>query len=216
MLFVIVLMTLAPTMTMSCTAPAPGGAGPGTPGGKDAAAQVLGPADGAVTEFLDAKIIPDRGPLNYDLPPRVIPPSAPDVQAINTRACGYLKMGPFAPVTPSPDYSYMAPPIKNDQQAYRLTIPAQKVGHVTFVAPTAGEYVIFTSTSVSISLSTLDGLFITDTAQSSVIPECSEVKLRRSYLLRAETHVIRFGPQNVANVDVVVTDGIPGARPVGD
>jgi hypothetical protein len=151
----------------------------------------------------------DPRPRYYDVPPRVAPPSAPDVAVFNTKACMALKTGPYLPVTPSVDYSYMAPPVKNDDQAYRLAILANKLGHVSFVAPADAQYVIFTSTTIPLTVTAIDGTFVQVETAASLIAECMEVKGRSTYRLKAGTYVFRFGPQSVPNVDVVVSTGVP-------
>jgi hypothetical protein len=151
----------------------------------------------------------DPRPRYYDVPPRVLPPSAPDVATINMKACQALKTGPFVPVTPPNAYSYMAPPLMTDNQAYRLAIAAGKFGFVSFVAPADAQYVVFTSTMMPFTVSSIEGEFKNFEETASIIPECMEVKGRTAYRLKMGTYVLRFGTQNIANVDVVMTTGVP-------
>ena len=143
-------------------------------------------------------------------PYEVAPPpdSSPAVQMVNDRACQYLKAGPFAPVMGQTDFSYTSPPINTDAQAYRVQI-AKMQAHVSFTAPAAGEYIFFTSANIPITVFSLDGLLVDPKTLVNVIPECSQVTLRESFVLMKQPYVLRLGPVSGGSVDVVVTPAPP-------
>src|SRR5256885_4354461 len=168
---------------------------------------------------------PDQSPTDADVlikgdhnlrPYEAAPPpdSSPAVQMINDRACQLLKMGPFAPVMGQADFSYQSPPINTDAQAYRVQIPRSQA-HVSFIAPAAGEYVFYTAPALPITVFSLDGSLIDVKSLVNIIPECAEVKLRQSFVLKKEPYIVRFGvnggPTVVGgSVTVVVVAAPPG------
>jgi hypothetical protein len=211
---------LATVAIISCA----GSAGPSRPATTGGAGGSGGPAPsggaggaGGSTIVLDAADSTDSDlpPLADAQGPRfivdapVLPPSAPDVAMINNKACEYLKMGPYAMVTPQGQYSYSAPPIATDPTAFRVPIVGRQYGHVTFNPTAAGNFLFFTSVSVPITIFSLAGEVIDPKALETRIPECMEVKARHTYPLKKESFVIRFGPANIPSVDVVVATGLP-------
>ena len=133
---------------------------------------------------LDAGFTPDEQPFEAD-PPR---PDAPP-NPVNVRACNALRQGVAAPVavTGQEVFTIEAPAIASDDRVYRVAIPprAGAASHVTFTAPAAGEYVLFTSATVAVPLTVfaLDGELI-DIRLRLRIPECPEVNGRHSVQLR--------------------------------
>jgi hypothetical protein len=136
----------------------------------------------------------------------------------NSQACQSLRSGSFMAVTGVSrsmySYSNPGPLIQNIRQAYRVTLPsAAEEGNVTFKVPQAGEYVIFASRPLPITVFTLGGSMIAPTDTSSSVPECPEVKSRESFNLIPDPdeperdHRIRLGPDSTAGVDVVITQG---------
>ena len=85
---------------------------------------------------------------------------------MNVRACNALRQGVAAPVavTGQEVFTIEAPAIASDDRVYRVAIPprAGAASHVTFTAPAAGEYVLFTSATVAVPLTVfaLDGELI--------------------------------------------------------
>jgi hypothetical protein len=192
-----------------------GGAGGSTGGGGSSAggaggASAGGGAGGAGSGIdRDAGAIPDEQPFEAD-PPR---PDAPP-NPVNVRACNALHQGVAAPVavTGQEVFSIEAPPIASDERVYRVTIPpkAGAASHVTFTAPAAGEYVMFTSASIAVPLTVfaLDGELI-DVRLRLRISECPEVNGRHSVQLGAAKYVVRLGPERLPSVDLVVMPAAP-------
>jgi hypothetical protein len=132
----------------------------------------------------------------------------------NMVGCKHLKDGPFSPVTPKTMSTYIdpGPPIDNTAKAFRLTMPAPpRTGHVSFKVPSNGDWVIFTSRSLPITVFTWDGTALTPKSVASTVPECTEVKSREVYELATDSkpHVIRFGGDSADPVDVVLSSTNP-------
>jgi hypothetical protein len=170
------------------------------------------PAPGCTPATSDEGPGPDSGLPRTDAAAAPVPDgaAAPDPGPANSVACQHLRAGPYEPVTgkPTSTYSDPGPPIQNGRKAYRLTLPAPpRTGHVSFKVPAAGEYVLFTSRSVPITVFTWDGTQLNPTAVASTVPECTEVKSRESYYLATDTkpHVFRFGGDSATPVDLVLT-----------
>jgi hypothetical protein len=130
------------------------------------------------------------------------------------QACRLLKSGPFAPVMGQPTYTFStpAPPVQNDAKAYRISLPSpSRVGHVSFKVPAAGEWVLYTSRSLSITVFTWDGSMIATKTVADHVADCTEVKGRESFdlMIDSRAHVIRFGPDSGDSVDLVVTAASP-------
>jgi hypothetical protein len=129
----------------------------------------------------------------------------------NSVGCQGLRSGPFMPVAGIPMYTYtnLGPPLEH-RQTYRVTLPEPpKHGHVSFKVPAGGEYVIFTSRALPITVFTWDGVAVMPQSVASSVPDCTEVKSRESYVFAVDTkaHVIRLGGDSAAVVDVLVTQG---------
>jgi hypothetical protein len=135
-------------------------------------------------------------------------------QTANGQACQLLKAGPFTPVTGKVMYTFtdQPPPVLNDRKAYRITLPApSRVGHVSFKVPAPGEYVVFTSRALPVSVYTWDGVIINSKTVAGSVSECGEVKGRESFDLLVDTksHILRFGPGSDGTVDLVLTTATP-------
>jgi hypothetical protein len=139
-------------------------------------------------------------------------PDAVSLAASNMVGCRHLKTGPFSPATGKVLFSYSdpGPPIDNGAKAYRLTLP-KAGGHFGFKVPSEGEWVIFASRTVPIQVFTWDGTRIEYKEATAMVPECTEVKVRENYMLATDTkpHVIRFGGDSEAPVDVVISSVRP-------
>jgi hypothetical protein len=200
----LLLALLLVSCSSNATRPGPSGSGGagGTSATRDAA--VTGGAGGSEEEPFDALLDRhDMRPLStVDAPPPR--PSTPDVKAVNDRACQALQTGPFTPVAAAANFTYSAPPIMSSPPAYRVQIPARAAGHVSFTPPAVGEYVIFTSAPVPLTLFALDGTLLPVKSINTVIPECTQVSGRHAFDLTAVPHVIRLGPATAATVDVAV------------
>jgi hypothetical protein len=184
---VLLTMLLVPVAALGCNSQADG---PGN--GTDAGAPVSGNG-GAGPPARDGGA--DSGPPN----------------ATNARACGNLQRGPFAPVMAQATFNLQAPPIQDDRQAYRIMLPVRASGYVTFDAPAAGQYIIFTSTVLPVVVFGPAGAEIPFLAGSvaSSVPECPEVKGKSNFSLGKEKHLIRLGPEATGIVDVVITAATP-------
>ena len=188
----------------STSAPGTGGSAGGSAGGSPGTGGA-----GGEGEPLDAANRPDMRPLSQvDAPPP--PANPPPIAMINTRACQYFKMGPYVPVTGVANFSYTAPAITSAAQASRVQVPRQgSYAYVSFTPPAAGEYVIFVSAQPPITVYSLEGMILPDKSLATAIPECTEVKIRQSFYLQAQAHVIRLGQYTVPTVDVVVLPAPP-------
>ncbi len=128
----------------------------------------------------------------------------------NALACQKLKGAPSSMITSKATYTYNdpGPPIMMTGQSYRVTLPPPpNPGHVTFKVPANGDYVIFTSRSVPITVLTWDGTMIPAKAVEGGVPECTEVKGRETFELTTDSkaHVIRLGGGDSAQtVDVML------------
>jgi hypothetical protein len=190
-----------------------GSGGAGSTGGAGGSTGARGGAGGSGGSSggidLDAGAMPDEQPFEAD-PPR---PDAPP-NPVNVRACNALHQGVAAPVAVAGQelFSIEAPPVASDERVYRVAIPpkAGAAGHVTFTAPAAGEYVLFTSATVAVPLTVfaLDGELI-DVRLRLRVPECPEVFGRHSVQLGAAKYVVRLGPERVPSVDLVVMPAAP-------
>jgi hypothetical protein len=180
-----------------------GAGGSGATGGGAGGANATGGSGGSGID-LDAGFTPDEEPFEA-APDR---PDAPP-NPVNVRACNALRQGVAAPVavTGQEVFTIEAPPIASDDKVYRVAIPpkAGAASHVTFTAPAAGEYVLFTSATVAVPLTVfaLDGELI-DIRLRLRIPECPEVNGRHSVQLDATKYVVRVGPERLPSVDLVV------------
>jgi hypothetical protein len=130
------------------------------------------------------------------------------------QACRLLKGGPFTPVMGQPTYTFStpAPPVQNDAKAYRISLPSpSRVGHVSFKVPAAGEWVLYTSRALSITVFTWDGTMVPSKTVADHVGDCTEVKGRESFDLMVDSraHVIRFGPDSGDSVDLVVSAAAP-------
>jgi hypothetical protein len=207
----VIAASLSLVACQSGTSSGPGAGGSGA-GGSTATGGGAGGAGGAGSSGgaggsgidLDAGFTPDEEPFEAD-PPR---PDAPP-NPVNVRACNALRQGVAAPVavTGQEVFTIEAPAIASDDRVYRVAIPpkAGAASHVTFTAPAAGEYVLFTSATVAVPLTVfaLDGELI-DIRLRLRIPECPEVNGRHSVQLEATKYVVRVGPERLPSVDLVV------------
>jgi hypothetical protein len=138
------------------------------------------------------------------------PPDAKPADPLNASACQSLQTGPFVTVTGQSTFSIDAPAIKSDRQVYRIGIAKRNAAHVSFQAPAAGVYVIYTSTPAPLAVFALDGTMIEINNLRMSIPECGEVKGRHTVTLKQDGHIIRVGPDmTAASVDVLVTPAAP-------
>jgi hypothetical protein len=202
----ILLVLLASLPTLSCVAGVAGG-GPRRDAGNPAPVgpgAVVPPSGGQVLDDSGVPIEPDAEvivlpdakptPAAFDLLPPVDSP--PAILALHERVCGYMQKGPFAPIMGQVLFSEKAPPIKSDAQAYRVTLSGRNgYVHVTFTAPTAGEYVFFGTINMPLALFTLDGSVVNLKSLNMSIQECTQVKYRASFDLAAGgAYVVRIGP----------------------
>jgi hypothetical protein len=101
-----------------------------------------------------------------------------------------------------------APEIAGDGKVYRISIPNRDTAHVTFTAPVAGEYVLYTAAPmpVSVTVFAVDGELVNVKSLRLTVPECPEVNGRHAVELQSTKYVIRVGPNltRIASVDVVV------------
>jgi hypothetical protein len=127
----------------------------------------------------------------------------------NLLACQKLKGAPSSQITGNPiyDYNKPGPPIMMTGQSYRVNLPPPPAaGHVTFKVPASGDYVIFTSRAVPITVFTPDGIKLSAKDVEGSISECTEVKGREIYELQTdkEAHVIRLSGDASQTVDVMI------------
>jgi hypothetical protein len=200
---------VASLLLLACQA---GTSGPGTGGtggsaaGAGGSSSTGGGAGGSTGIGFDGGtgMEPDEEPFEAD-PPR---PDAPP-NPVNVRACGAIQRGAAAPVPVMGQevFSMEAPAIASDEKLYRVSIPprAGAASHVTFTAPTAGEYVLFVSAPVAVPVTVfaIDGDLVAVRLRLR-IPECPEVNGRHSVQLQAAKYVVRLGPERLPSADVVV------------
>lgn len=175
-----------------------GGQGTGTGGGGGAANPGAGGSGGQQEE--------DVGP-RMDYPPRpdVIKPDTVPFTPMGLSACQKMQMPAFTMVMSQAVFSVTPPPLMDDQQVYRVTIPRFEGGHVGFQPKVAGEYVFYTRTNIPLSVFTLDGTMVNIKMLSGSIAECAEIKGRHAFLLAKDSYVVRLGPApGMATADVVI------------
>jgi hypothetical protein len=92
-----------------------------------------------------------------------------------------------------------------------LSQPSPKNCDKAFKVPAAGEYVIFTSRSLPITVFSWDGMTVNPKSIEASIPECTEVKGRESFMLAVDTkaQVIRLGGDSAQGVDLVLIPATP-------
>ena len=151
---------------------------------------------------------PDAG-NEPDVAPRPMRDAGPADPA-NVRACQLLQMGPFAPVMGQAIFSSDAPPVKIESQAYRIAVPARNETFVTFAVPAIGDYLMFVSAPVTLTLFAIDGEQIVEKNLRSRVMECAEVKSRHLFTLEATgPHVVRLAATAATTVDLVITRPMP-------
>lgn len=123
---------------------------------------------------------------------------------LNQQACTSLQSGSVTMVMGQDPFSMNAPAISGGQQVNRVSIPPRAAGHVTYTAPTSGEYIFYTSVDVPLAVFAEDGQLIDVKALRLRIPECTQVNGRHTVDLQAGKYVIRLGPDQATSVDVVV------------
>lgn len=130
----------------------------------------------------------------------------------NVEACEHLKEGPSVAVAATTTAGATAPAIASDHKRYDLTLPVTAspgsfLGHVTFAAPAAGDFIVFTSAAIPVKVTTAAGADVAPESTASSITECTEVKGRHVFELGVGTHYVALGPATNNSVSVVVEPG---------
>jgi hypothetical protein len=126
----------------------------------------------------------------------------PDVEA-----CEHMQEGPPSAVMAAAAFSISAPAVRNDHQRYDLTLTdaaGSKSGFVTFAAAKAGEYIVYTSAPVKLSVKNAAMVEVAPESSATSIARCTEVKGKHVYDLAVGTYVIGVGPETSDKVSLVL------------
>lgn len=130
-------------------------------------------------------------------------------ESADAEACEHLAEGPSTAVTATV-VATDAPAVKDDHRRYDIAlvdVTGGKGGTVKFAAAEAGDYIIFTSASVAVSIQDANGQTVTPEASTDRSSECTDVKGRHTVPMKVGTHTITFGPTPETAVSVVIEHG---------
>jgi hypothetical protein len=119
--------------------------------------------------------------------------SKPEPENPNAEACEHMEMGPGVDLTAAAMSSATAPKIDNDHKRYDVTtvaVSGSKGGFVTFAPAGAGDYILYTSQPVTLSVKNAGGTEVAATSSAATIPECTLVKGRAVYPLQVGTYIV--------------------------
>jgi hypothetical protein len=127
-------------------------------------------------------------------------------ESIDVEGCEHLQQGPASAVTATATATG-APAVKDDHRRYDVTlvdVTGGKGGSVTFAAAAEGDYVLFTSADVQVSIKDANGQAVGIEASTASSSECTEIKGRHTIPMKVGTHTLTFGPTPLTSVSVVV------------
>jgi hypothetical protein len=125
---------------------------------------------------------------------------------IDVEGCEHLQEGPATAVTATATATG-APAVKADHNRYDVTlvdVTGGKGGSVTFAAAEEGDYVLFTSADVQVSVKDANGQAVEIEASTKSSSECTEIKGRHTIPMKVGTHTLTFGPTAQSAVSVVI------------
>jgi hypothetical protein len=126
----------------------------------------------------------------------------------DVEACEHLQDGPASTVTATASGTG-APAVSNDHRRYDITltdVTGGKGGSVSFAAPEATDYILFTSADVPVAVKNSNGQMVAFEATSTSSSECTEVKGRHTVPLTVGTFTLTFGPATAASVSIVIEE----------
>jgi hypothetical protein len=140
-------------------------------------------------------------------PPDAGPGHAEAGASVNSEGCEHLAEGPFVEVQGVADPK-LAPEVRADHQAYRVTLPVGAVGYVELAAGAAGDRAFFLDADLPLSVSDDRGAPIATESSEKTIPECAVVKAKHTIAIPAVgSYRIKLGPSaTVSKLTLVIEE----------
>ena len=127
------------------------------------------------------------------------------VEDPSVEACEHTKDGPFADVTAGLDAS-TAPDATHEHTSVRVTLDeagGQYAGGVSYAAAEAGDFVIFLTRDVPLTIASSSGDAVAIEATAAV-DACTDVAVAHTVELEVGTYHLTLGPTTEASVGIVV------------